>query len=168
MTPLDKVKQKIWHFIYRFFPTLQKVFLRWHLIFHEKERQRYHIGWLAPGKTLAGLKKHLHEKWGFGNHFIAWSDQAQVLSWRKLINFNEQYHLRVFSDGEIRGHFEFTPEAHPVEHFEEKGEKERNRDFLNFLGDFVTQKKHISRLEIDPDAYNPDSEISFEMPKSKI
>ncbi|MEK7190557.1 MAG: hypothetical protein AAB661_02220 [Patescibacteria group bacterium] len=162
MTFIGKIKLKIWHFIYGFFPTLQKTFLRWHLIWHEKGRQRYHIGWLAPGKTLGGLKRHLHEKWGFGNHFIAWGDESQVLSWRKLNDFNHQYHLRVFSDGEIRGHFEYTPEAHPVAHFNEKDESFHRAEFLKFLGEFATEKKHISHLKIDPDAYNPDSEVSFE------
>ena len=165
MTFFDKVKQKIWHFIYKFFPTLQKTFLRWHLVWHKKERQKYHIGWLAPRKTLEGLKKHLHEKWSFGNHFVAWIDDGQVLSWRKLTDFEDQYHLRVFGDGEIRGHFEFTPEAHPVEHFEEKGEQERKADFLKFLGYFVVEEKHISHLVMDPDAYNPDSEIIMEEEK---
>ena len=140
MIPEDKIKQKIWHFIYRFFPTFQKTLLKLHLIWHEKGRQRYHIGWLAPGKTLEGMKRHLYEKWGFGNHFVAWSYYLQVLSWRKLTDFQDQYHLRVFSDGEIRGHFEFTPEAHPLEHFEEKGERECRKDFLKFLGDFVVEK----------------------------
>ncbi|MEK7539337.1 MAG: hypothetical protein AAB595_01725, partial [Patescibacteria group bacterium] len=107
----------------------------------------------------------LHSKWGFGNHFIAWDDQAQVLSWRKLINFQEQYHLRVFSDGEIRGHFEYTPEAHPIQHFDEKGESFHRAEFLKFLGDFVTPEKYISQLKIDPDAYNPDSEIYFKSVK---
>lgn len=167
MTPEEKVKQKIWHFIYKFFPTFQKAFLKWHLIFHEKGRQRYHIGWLAPGKKLEGLKKHLHEQWGFGNHFIAWNDESQVLSWRKINDFNHQYHLRVFSDGEIRGHFEFTPEGHPIEHFEEKEEKERKADFLKFLGKFATEEKHISHLKIDPNACNPDSEICFESLQKK-
>ena len=133
-----------------------------HLIWHKKERQRYHLGWLASGKTLEGLKKHLHEKWGFGNHFIAWNDDSQVLSWRKISDFNHQYHLRVFSDGEIRGHFEFTPEGHPLEHFEEKGEADKTTDFLKFLGEFATQKKHILHLKIDPNACDPDSEICFD------
>ena len=132
-----------------------------HLIWHDKERQRYHLGWLARGKTLEELKKHLHDKWGFDNHFIAWSDSSQVLSWRKLLDFNHQYHLRVFADGEIRGHFEFTPEAHPIAHFDEKGEQEKKDDFLKFLGEFVTQEKYISHLKVDPNAFNPESEIAF-------
>ena len=162
MTFFDKIKQKIWQFVYKFFPILQKTLLRWHLIWHQKGRQRYHVGWLASGKTLEELKKHLHEKWNFGNHFIAWVDDGQVLSWRKLANFNDQYHLRVFSDGEIRGHFEFTPEAHPIEHLEEKGEREAKEDFLKFLDDFATEEKYISNLKMDPDAYSPESEVLME------
>lgn len=157
----DKIKQKIWRFIYKFFPTFQQTLLKLHLIFHKKERQRFHLGWLVPGKTLEDLKLHLHSKWGFGNHFVAWTDSDQVLSWRKLINFNEQYHLRVFKDGEICGHFEVTPEAHPIDHFEEKGESEHKKEFLKFLGVFVIQEKHISHLKMDPNAFDPKSEITF-------
>ena len=158
----DKTKQKTWRGIYRFFPFMQKELLKTHLIWHEDKRQKYHIGWLAPGKTLEGLKKHLHEKWGFGNHFVAWTDTDQVLSWRKLIDFSDQYHLRVFKDGEIRGHFELTPEAHPLDHFKERGESEHKAEFLKFLGGYVVEKKHISHLKMDPNAYNPDSEITIE------
>jgi hypothetical protein len=158
----DKIKQKIWNFIYTFFLPARKFLLKIGVIWHKKGRQRYHIGWLAPGKTLEGLKKHLHEKWGFGNHFIAWIDEDQVLSWRKLTDFEDQYHLRVYKDGEICGHFEFTPEAHPLEHMKEVGEKNANADFLKFLGEFVTTKKHISHLKMDPDAFDPKSEISIE------
>ena len=165
MTFWDKIKQKIWRHIYRIFPAIQKFFLS--LETHKKRRQRYHIGWLASGKTLEELKRHLHEKWNFGNHFVAWTDNEQVLSWRKLENFRDQYHLRVFSDGEIRGHFELTPEAHPIDHFAEKGETDRHEDFLKFLGDFVVQKKHISHLKMDPDAYNPDSEITIDQTNKK-
>ncbi len=162
MNSFDKLKYKAWRFIYKFFPAIQKAFLRWGIVHHDTVRQRYHIAWLAPGKTLEGLKVYLHDNWGFGNHFVAWTDNDQVLSWRKLIDFQKQYHLRVFADGEIRGHVEFTPEAHPLEHLEEVGEAEAKDDFLKFLGEFATEKKHISHLVMDPDAYNPDSEIVFE------
>jgi len=162
VTFFDRIKQKIWRFIYRSFLKIQEALLKWHIIQHNKERQRYHIGWLAPGKTLSDLKLHLHSKWGFGNHFVAWKDKGQVLSWRKLADFNDQYHLRVFEDGEIRGHFEFTPEGHPIDHLTERGEEPRLLDFLKFLDDFVVKEKYISHLEIDPDAYNPDSELTID------
>ena len=119
------------------FPVMQRLFLTLHLTKHSG-RQPFLIGTLAPGRTVEGLKKYLSEKWGFGNHFIAWQDTGQILSWRKRVNFNEQYHLRVFESGELRGHFEETPEAHPIKHMLERGETDRREDFLNFLGDWVT------------------------------
>ncbi len=161
MNFLDKLKQKIWRNIYNVFPKIQKGLLKTGIVWHDQERQKYHIGWVAEGKTLEDLKKHLHEKWGFGNHFVAWTDPGQVLSWRKLANFREQYHLRVFEDGEIRGHFEYTPEAHPFDHFKEKGETEHKEDFLKFLSEFVVIEKTISHFTMDPDAWNPDSEITM-------
>ncbi|MEK7564439.1 MAG: hypothetical protein AAB510_02625 [Patescibacteria group bacterium] len=162
MSFFDRLKYKAWHHIYRFFLPMQRTLLKWGIIHHDSSRQKYHIGYLRQGKTLEELKKHLHESWGFGNHFIAWTDTDQVLSWRKLDDFQDQYHLRVYSDGEIRGHYEFTPEAHPLEHLEEKGKKGRKEEFLKFLGDFVVSEKYTSHLVMDPDAYNPDSEIMFE------
>lgn len=162
MTAFDKFKYKFWRFIYRFFPTGQKFLLKCGVIHHGNFRQKYHIGWLAPHRTLEQLKTHLHEKWGFGNHFVAWTDIGQVLSWRRFKDFQYQYHLRVFEDGEIRGHIEFTPEAHPIEHMEERGEMFHKKEFLKFLGDYVVQEKHISHLVMDPNAYNPDSEICFD------
>lgn len=161
MNRRDKIKQKVWNFIYSFFLPARKFLLSIGIVWHKKGRQKYHIGWLTSGKTLEGLKEHLHTNWGFGNHFIAWIDEDQVLSWRKLTDFADQYHLRVYNDGEICGHFEYTPEAHPLEHMEEKGEKDKTEDFLKFLGDFVTQEKNISHLTMDPNAFDPKSEISI-------
>lgn len=111
---------------------------------------------------MEDLKVHLHSEWGFGNHFVAWVDEGQVLSWRKLVDFNNQYHLRVFNDGELRGHFEYTPEGHPIDHFVEKGEKEAQIDFLKFLGEFVVSQKYISHLEVDPSSFDPKSEITVD------
>lgn len=162
MTLLNKIKQKMWNFIYSFFLPTRQFLLKLGIVWHKKGRQKYHIGWLAHDKTLEELKNHLHKEWGFGNHFIAWIDEDQVLSWRKLTDFEDQYHLRVYSDGEICGHYEHTPEAHPLEHMEEKGEMDKTDDFLKFLGDFATQEKHISHLIMDPNAFDPKSEVTID------
>ena len=53
------IKKNIWRHIYRFFPWMQEHFLKWHLVWHEKGRQPYHIGWLAPGKTLEELESKI-------------------------------------------------------------------------------------------------------------
>jgi hypothetical protein len=166
LTTSQKIKKNVWKHLYRYFPWLQKHLLKWHLVWHEKGRQPYHIGWLAPGKTLEELEKHLHTEWGFGNHFVAWKDNGQVLSWRKLEDFDNQYHLRVFKDGEIRGHHEFTPESKPLEHFVEINEESRIEEFKKFLGDYIVQKKYISHLKMDRKVA-PESEITVDDPLDK-
>lgn len=155
MTAWEKFQQLIWRMIYPIFPYLQMPLAPLH-----GGRQRYHLGWLAPGQTLPGLKTHL-QKQGFGNHFVAWFDNGQVLSWRKFDGFEWQYHLRVFNDGEIRGHYERTPEAAPIRHFSEDGESARKEEMLAFLGNFVTQKKYITYLEPDPSSKDITSEVTF-------
>lgn len=157
----QRIKKNIWRGIYPVFPWMQTHLLKWHLVWHEKGRQPYHIGWLAPGKTLKALEDHLHTKWGFGNHFVAWTDNGQVLSWRKLENFDFQYHIRVFKDGEIRGHHEYTPESKPVQHFVEISEEFRLDDFKKFLGEYMVEKKHISHLKPDVNIA-PESELTID------
>ena len=128
--------------MYPIWPWVEKCFF----FLRKRERQPYHIGWLAPGKTLGDLKDHLSRQWGFGNHAVALTDPGQVLSWRKLVSFKQQYHIRVFKDGEVRGHFEFTPEAKPIGHFIQEGMEERTADLKRFLGDTITAKEVRSEL----------------------
>jgi len=158
MNLAQKFIQRVWYLFYPIFPQIERSFL----FLHEKKRQKYHIGWLSPHHTLQGLKKHLSVKWGFGNHFVAWEDSSQVLSWRKLTSFKEQYHIRVYFDGEIRGHFEYTPEAAPIRHFLGRGEKAKTRDFLKFLGAFVTIRKHVSVVHPDTTLPDVESEITYD------
>lgn len=161
LTTGQKIKKNIWRGIYPIFPWMQTHLLKWHLAWHEKGRQPYHLGWLAPGKTLKDLEKHLHAQWGFGNHFVAWTDSGQVLSWRKLMDFDNQYHIRIFKDGEIRGHYEFTPESKPLEHFVEINEEARIDEFRKFLGEYAVQRKHISHLKRDVNIA-PESELTID------
>lgn len=161
LTTGQKIKKTIWKHLYSVFPWVQTHLLKWHLVWHEKGRQPYHLGWLAPDKTLKDLENHLHEKWGFGNHFVAWKDTGQVLSWRKLENFDLQYHIRVFEDGELRGHHEYTPESKPFAHFAETGEEPKIEDFKKFLGNFVVYKKYLSHLVPDVNIA-PESEITID------
>lgn len=157
MTSFHKLQQALWRLIYPIFPYIQRglVFL------HQNKRQRYHLGWLAEGRTLEELKHHLSAQ-GFGNHFIAWTDPGQVLSWRHLESFRYQYHIRVFADGEIRGHYEFTPEAHPIRHFCEVGEEARTEQFQKFLGAFLTDTKTAMRLDIDETMARCDRQFTWQ------
>ncbi len=161
LTRSQKIKNAIWHSLYKIFPWWQKHLIEWRIVWHDKKRQHFHIGWLAPGKTLKDLENHLHTKWGFGNHFIAWVDSGQVLSWRKLVDFDHQYHIRVFSDGELRGHYEYTPESKPISHFTEVDEESRKNEFEKFLEGYMVKKKYTSHLKPDMQTA-PESEITID------
>jgi hypothetical protein len=152
LTKNQKVKTRIWKMLYPFyhFPLVQKYILRMHWGWYKKGRQQYHLGWIAPGKTLKEVQDHLSNKWGFGNHFIAWIDKGQIVSWRKLVDFDYQYHIRIFEDGEIRGHYEYTPESKPFKHLFEVDEQRRTEDFDKFLEGFFVTEEHISHIEANP------------------
>lgn len=156
----ERTRQALWRALYPVFPALQKLFLRLHLFWHEPGRQRYHLGWLKAGTTLDELKEHLSTTWQFGNHFVAWRDDDQVLSWRRLASFEEQWHLRVYCDGEIRGHYERTPEANPLKHFREVGETDRTDEFKKFLGAYCVEARSPMHLTPDPTMIDPVSEIT--------
>lgn len=162
LTRSERFREALWKRVYPLFPPLQSALLKMHLIWHKKERQRYHIGWLRAGATLEELETHLSTQWGFGNHFIAWKDTDQVLSWRRLENFEEQWHLRVYADGELRGHYERTPEANPIRHFEEDGEENHEAEFKKFLGDFCVAAPSPMHLVPDPASASSVSEITIE------
>jgi hypothetical protein len=130
------------------------------LPFHQKKRQPYHVGWLHPKKSLADLKRHLSNK-GFGNHFVAWEDTDQILSWRKLASFDEQYHIRVFNDGEIRGHHEYTPESAPLRHFFATEFNPKHYDFLHFLDGYIVFQKYPRKLRPEQTVPDPNSEMVY-------
>lgn len=143
----NKAKYAFWKLISPGYVWGMNVLLRLHII-HHHGRQEYLIGTLAPGTDFNAFLQYLaREKWT--NHFIAWHDDDQLVSVRKLVSFTWQYHLRIFKDGEVRGHYEYTPESHPRWHLKEVGMEKRREDFLRFMGDWivpVTQIRGKSRF----------------------
>lgn len=135
--------QNIWEFIRAIFwriyspchPFFRDLFLKAGLV-HHAGRQHALLGKLAPGVDMKAFVEFLTSE-GWGNHFMAWVDEGEVLSVRRLDGPDRQYHLRVFKDREVRGHYEFTPEAHPVRHMREDESVPRREVFLNFLGDWI-------------------------------
>ncbi len=139
----DRAKYVFWKAIYPLHNGIRNVLLASHVLHPPYNgRQDYVIGFIAPGRTVEGLLKHL-EKQEFGNHFIAWEDDDQVASLRRLESFIWQYHLRIFKDGEVRGHYELTPEAHPFHHYHKRGQCARKEDFSKFLGDWVVPAEEV-------------------------
>lgn len=142
MVLFRKIKKVFWDFIAPRWAPLRNFLLKCRIIWHEPGRQRYHIGWLRPDKTPDEFMHHLQDI-GFHDHSLAWVDEEEYFGLRKLDTQNSdfQYHLRVFNDGEVRGHYEWTTEANWYKHFHEIGMEERREDFLRFLGDWIVLQK---------------------------
>jgi len=135
----QKFKKSLWVGLYPFYriPFIQRHVLRLHQVWYKGGRQQYHIGFLAQGVTLETVKTHLRDIWNFGENYVAWIDKGQVLSWRRLDGFDFQYHIRIFDDGEIRGHYEYTPESRPFAHLlrlmKKTGKKSSKTSYSNTL-----------------------------------
>ena len=139
--PVDlwqRTQYTAWAVFYYMFTFWRNLLLSLRVISHIG-RQDYFIGQFreGPGRDMKNFLAHLAAQ-GFGNHFIAWIDDGEIIGVRRMEGFERQYHLRIFKDGEIRGHYEFSPEAHPIMHLHQTGMEPRREEFLEFLGDWVT------------------------------
>jgi hypothetical protein len=141
----DRFKYVIWRLYTPMHPAVRDFFGAIGLINHTEKyprgRQPYILGHIAPGQTLQEFVTHVVGK-GFGNHFVAFEDRGQVVSLRRVTEFAYQYHLRVFEDGEVRGHYEYTPECHPFLHMKEGTMEPRREEFLAILGDKIVVAEH--------------------------
>ncbi|MCL4405033.1 hypothetical protein M1295_00415 [Patescibacteria group bacterium] len=127
----DRAKYLLWRMVFPGpYTSIRDGLLAIGLIKHEG-RQPYFIGKLNRKDIepfLGYLKTH-----GFGNHFVAWEDDDEVIGLRKLDGFDYQYHIRVFNDGEVRGHYEYTPESHCLRHLRKIGHEPKPEYFSRLL-----------------------------------
>lgn len=82
-------------------------------------RQPFLIGKLKDEVTAERVITHLKYT-GFDHTALAWQDHGQIASLRKLIDQERQCHIRIFNDGEVRGHIEYAPETRPIAHLLER------------------------------------------------
>lgn len=136
---LQKFKYAFWRLFTPFHPFFRDSFLAVGLLKHSG-RQNFLIGYLSPNHKLEDAVNILIAH-GYGNHFIAWIDDGEILGMRYVCDFATQYHIRFFKDGEIRGHYEYTPECHPVLHMRDIGMENRKDEFLKLLGNCITSDK---------------------------
>jgi len=137
---LERTKKFLWHLIEPLFPTVRDIWVFFGFMEH-KERQNFLIGYLKKNVTERDFKKYLINH-NFTNDYLGWIDPDEILNMRLVVhkpiyhhdavNQNDkqnshfkvgiyQYHLRLFTDLEVRGHFEFTTESHPFMHLFERG-----------------------------------------------
>jgi len=116
---VELAKKIFWKLFDPFFPTVRDAWVAMGLISHDI-RQPYLYGKLKTDKTSQDLRKLL-ETSGFTNDYVAWVDPDEILNMSKLVDEIYQYHVRLFIDNKVRGHHEFTAEAHPFKHLYDVG-----------------------------------------------
>ena len=131
----DWLKYAFWRLYTPCHPYIRDLALSAGIVKHTG-RQDYLLGRIGPNETVESFVAFLIRR-GYGNHFIAWKDDNEIVSLRYIENFKYQYHIRIFEDGEVRGHYELTPEAHPIKHLQEIGQESRREEFLRLFGDRV-------------------------------
>lgn len=134
-TVKDSLKYGFWSVYTPMHPFVRDLALAIGVVSHSG-RQNFLIGKVAPGQTLEDVVDFLVSR-SYGNHFVAWKDDGELVSLRKVVDFRRQYHIRIFDDGEIRGHFEYTPECYPILHFKAVDQRDCREEFISLLEDKV-------------------------------
>lgn len=142
-----QIKTFFWNFEKPLHPYIRDGLLKLHLI-HHHGRQPFHIGWLAPNDTAQDLRDYLVKQKGFEDHFPCWIDDGETVDLRLRQNFDWQYHLRIFEDGEVRGHHEYTPESKPIAHLMDRDSTACTKEFMNLLGTWVVQDERSKALSL--------------------
>jgi len=99
-------------------------------------RQHFHIGWLNKRFDKKDLKNFL-KKQGFEHDTYAWVDDKEVLNMRKIVKEKYQYHIRLHKDNEIRGHYEYAPDAKPLKHLHSRFVRMKKRQFRKLLKEYL-------------------------------
>ena len=96
-------------------------------------------GKLREDITLEDFKEYCH-KLGFERARLAWICKNEVLNLRKRLKDGTQYHIRVFKDRTVNGHYEWSPEFAPLKHWYQMLMKPRRKTFRKLLGSFIVFK----------------------------
>jgi len=126
-------KNFFWRIVYIVWPPVIRLleFIKVH-----NYRQKFLLGNLSPNYNKENLVEFLLKK-DFEFGIIAYKDPGEILGMRRLDTPLYQYHVRLFEDGEIRGHYEYTPEARPISHALEIGFESRDNFFKEILGEYL-------------------------------
>jgi hypothetical protein len=117
-----------WKLVYKVYPPVLRILEK---VGVHKGRQDFHIGSLKEDINISNVFNYLSEN-GFEDAVLAWKDTGDVLNMRRIDNKIYQYHLRIFNDNEVKGHYEYSSEGNPLGHIFEK-HFEASIDFFNSL-----------------------------------
>ncbi len=99
----------------------------------------FKLGKLKSTIQLKEFKAFLHRR-GFERNHLAWVYDHEVLNVRKRLLNGRQYHIRVFKNGAVKGHYEYSPEHSPLKHYWCERIEARKNEFKNLLGGFLVFK----------------------------
>ena len=102
----------LWRIIYIIWPPFIRLF---EFIGFHKGRQPHAVGFLKPGVSLDEARRFLESK-GYEHCILAWRDAGEILGHRLVHRKVFQYHVRIFKDGEVRAHYEYSLEGNPIKH----------------------------------------------------
>ena len=126
-------KKIIWKIMYRIWPPVVRLL---ELVKIHNSRQDFLLGHLSPKYNLESFKKFLLEQ-DFEFNVLSYRDPGEILAMRKLDSLKYQYHIRLFNDGEIRGHYEYAPEAKPIAHSFATLMESKKEYFEKILKDYI-------------------------------
>ncbi len=124
-----------WKFVYATYPRFLRVLER---IGIHSGRQEYLLGTLNPKYLPEDLEKRLLEN-GFEPAVLAWKDSDEVFGLRKVDKHVYQWHVRLYSDGEIRGHYEYSSEGNPVGHVFSSAFRRDDDTLIAMLDDYLVR-----------------------------
>jgi hypothetical protein len=125
---------KWWKIIYFIYPPILRILEK--LGFH-KGRQLYLIGILDKNKISPKNFEEYLKDLGYEKAILAWKDDGEIFSLRKINNYNFQYHIRLFDNDEIRCHYEYSSEANPIKHVMETIFNPETEYFESILKQFL-------------------------------
>jgi len=128
---------KVWHIAYAIQPPIRKVL---QATGSHKKRGEYLLGLLNTEKyTLADFNAYLISI-GFERTKLAWKEPGEILSLRRVDGLKFQWHIRVFDDGEVRGHYELSPESSPIKHLRNKVFNDDKEFLHSLLGEYIKKE----------------------------
>ena len=130
-----RIKYYFWYYYTPYHPTVRDSVIALSIV-KNRGRQPFLLGTVAPHLSIEEFVAFLVEN-GYAYHRVAWEDDGEVVSLRRVKDFEFQYHLRIFEDREVRGHYEYTPECYPLWHLWDVGREDRREEFLALLGERI-------------------------------
>lgn len=98
-----------------------------------KDDTEYYLFKLRQLVNVDEIQNRLAEH-GWQLHYKGYVHEGQVCQWRKVVNGGKyEYHIRLYEDGTVTGHFSLTPEKGFIRHLFAIGSRSMTKEEANEL-----------------------------------